>query len=331
MDFYLPLAFYAFDWLVFFLAIPRSWSFVQRQRSGVQTLESAKPAALDIRFKLASMFALVCLGLIVFRLTYSGRIYRLKIPYALLLVVGLLAVRTAYAIVGSFVWTLSPYRLGVSIGWLYGLGYAPVVLVLFVLNLAGYLEENEDKALIAQRARRGDELQTVSSLTKRGGRDQMPEGKQPARWSKPRDHPLSPLHALKMPRSRLRHDFDYSITKISPSHSYPTDESGQHWWNRRKESEKEARLRKIGHDATHAPSARPAVDSDNDRVSQSSRWTERDTSTRLHSGDGHVTELGASESVHSMYSRSRSEASRPSSSTHSLQSRPQVVRSMLDV
>lgn len=61
-------------------------------------------------------------------------------------------VKITYAIAASFCWSVSPLRLGVNPGWIYGLGYAPVLLLVALFNVCGLCEVNEDKALIAQRA-----------------------------------------------------------------------------------------------------------------------------------------------------------------------------------
>ncbi|KAH0845412.1 hypothetical protein FOPE_11799 [Fonsecaea pedrosoi] len=153
-NFYLPLLFYAFDCAVFFTLVPRSWSFAQKQRSPTQTQGLARPVALDARFKSASVLATVCLGLIVFRLGYGSRTYRANIPTTLLLTIICLGLRVAYVLAGSWVWGLSPFRRDLSGGVLYGLGYAPALLILVLLNIHGYMNENEDKVLIALRASR---------------------------------------------------------------------------------------------------------------------------------------------------------------------------------
>lgn len=60
--------------------------------------------------------------------------------------------KIAYAIAASFSWSVSPLRFGVNPGWIYGLGYAPVLLLIALFNVCGLCEVNEDKALISQRA-----------------------------------------------------------------------------------------------------------------------------------------------------------------------------------
>ncbi|EXJ95599.1 hypothetical protein A1O1_00721 [Capronia coronata CBS 617.96] len=334
VDFYLPLIFYTFDWLVFFLSIPRSWSFVQKQRSPIQTLDSAKPRALDARFKIASVTAVLCLTLITFRLTYTSRSYRLRIPCTLLIVVGLLAMRIGYAVAGSFVWTISPYRLEVSIGWLYGLGYAPILLVLYLLNLRGYLEENEDKIMISQRTRRGIELEEDMHLKSGTGRAREHQGMHPSWWYKTRHAGLPPTAVFKSAGSQLRRE-PGDTSKGTPSQSADDhDESGHYWWHRRKEGEHDPRLRKSRH-STNASSAWSTVDYDNDHAGANLRWTERGVSSLLRDGVSPTMETNASEPKYSPYARSRGRLSKSSSSSssssQSLQSRPQVVRSMLDV
>jgi hypothetical protein len=75
-------------------------------------------------------------------------------PTKLALVILLALVRVGYTIAAAFVWNISPLKYNVQAGWLYGLGYAPVLLIIIVLNIWGYIDPNEDRALIAQRAER---------------------------------------------------------------------------------------------------------------------------------------------------------------------------------
>lgn len=162
-ELYLPLIFYLFAWLTFFMTIPRSWNAIQLQRSPDQTLARAKPSATDARFKAGSVLAVVCVFLIIYSLQHS--IYQYKprsktswvrhIPLKFVLVLPLVAVRVAYGVASAFEWTISPLKLHVNNGWLYGLGYAPIILVLFIFNIWGGIDENEDRALITQRTARG--------------------------------------------------------------------------------------------------------------------------------------------------------------------------------
>lgn len=164
----MPLVFYLFAFMNFFLTIPRSWTNVQKQRSFDQQEDLAKPAATDGRFKAASILAAVCVVVICYNLGHSiyrykhrpqGRIliafYMTVIPFKFIVAILLSAVRVGFGIASAFNWTISPLKFNGNPGWLYGLGYAPIFLILIILNLYGYLEPNEDRDLIRQRVERG--------------------------------------------------------------------------------------------------------------------------------------------------------------------------------
>ncbi|KAK5049491.1 hypothetical protein LTR84_004420 [Exophiala bonariae] len=313
LEFYLPLVFYAFDWMVFFLVIPRGWTFVQKQRSIEQTSSSAIPAALDGRFKAGSILAVMCLGFTVFRLAYSSRVYNVRIPGVLLQVVLLVAIRLAYMFAGSWVWQISPYRLDVNIGWLYGLGYSPILLILCLLNLRGYMNENEEKVLIAQRASRGDEggipLESRSHDYARRGAG----GASPSSWWS-RSGGTIPHRGQSSKKSISPAVKDFSTGNIPNDLRVGEDESGGSWWRKRQQEEVDPRRR------VSQAEGRP----NRSRYDGGSSETSSRTQRRW---------LGESASSIGTVSQSRLDNSGRShaSSMHSLQSRPQAVRSMLDV
>ncbi|ODH13857.1 hypothetical protein ACO22_06845 [Paracoccidioides brasiliensis] len=168
-EFYLPLIFYLFAWLNFFMVIPRSWVTIQKQHSYDLTMTTAKPSATDSRFKAGSIIAAVCLVIICYSLGHS--IYRYKerptnrlrsmtysissAPPKFIICILLIGIRVGFGIASAFSWDISPIRYDGNVGWLYGLGYAPALLILAVLNFWGYIDPNEDKALINQRRERG--------------------------------------------------------------------------------------------------------------------------------------------------------------------------------
>ncbi|KIW87427.1 uncharacterized protein Z519_12063 [Cladophialophora bantiana CBS 173.52] len=320
-NFYLPLLFYAFDSLVFFMLIPRSWSFAQRQRSDMQTLQSARPAALDARFKLASVLATICLGLVIFRLAYSSRAYRAKIPMTLLLVTVSVGFRIAYMLAGSWVWELSPYRREVSVGLLYGLGYTPGLFILVLLNIHGYIDENEDKLLIAQRALRGGELGDGLDIAMQSlqNRNRSPKNRPPAWWFRSRNPFASPSGVFKMPTASRRLPLQDVSRPVYTNRAEEQDESGYFWWQRRRREE-DARYRK------------PRQSAYSNREVGDSAVTEGDTrgiGPRLGERDSSLPPPKYQRETPSNYSQDG--RLQHTSSTHSLQSPPQVVRSMLDV
>ncbi|KAK2743252.1 hypothetical protein FQN57_004941 [Myotisia sp. PD_48] len=167
-ELYMPLIFYLFAFLNFFMTIPRSWSSIQKQRSPHQQETEAKLAATDGRFKAGSILATVCIVIICYSLGHSMYRYKRRphgrsrivfwasiVPAKFVLVIILASVRIGFNIASSFRWSISPLKFDGNPGYLYGLGYAPPLLVLVVLIVYGYIEPNEDKALIAQRIERG--------------------------------------------------------------------------------------------------------------------------------------------------------------------------------
>ena len=163
----LPLIFYLFAFINFFLAVPRNWDRVELQRSPQQQALQAKPFATDTRFKAASFMGLVTISVICYILGHSmyryiprplssrsigkrALFYIQGAPPQFLVAITLLIVKVSYDIASAFSFSISPLRYTVNPGWIYGLGYTPVLLLITLFNFCGLCEENEDKALILQ-------------------------------------------------------------------------------------------------------------------------------------------------------------------------------------
>lgn len=160
----------------------RSWATVELQRDPQQQSLRAKPFATDPQFRASGVIALVAACVIVYSLGHSVYRYRpglspsstgkrrptttrrqkrrspvlgivvYETPPQFIVGLILLTVKIVYAIAASFSWAVSPLRFGVNPGWIYGLGYAPVLLLVTLFNVCGLCEVNEDKALmVAQR------------------------------------------------------------------------------------------------------------------------------------------------------------------------------------
>lgn len=78
-----------------------------------------------------------------------------------------------YATASAFVWDLSPLKVNSNFGWMYGLGHAPALLILIIFEVWGYLEPNEDRALMTQRVQRERTLDGELGIVKK-----------PSWWSK---------------------------------------------------------------------------------------------------------------------------------------------------
>jgi hypothetical protein len=206
IEFYLPLIFYLFNWLLFFMAIPRSWTDIEKQHSPSQVLAVARPAALDVRFKAGGFFVLAAWVVICYSLHHSIKHYRQRTKALIepnvnsnnsltkpILGLSVSAVTVGYDIAGTWIWSISPLNAQISNGWLFGLGYAPVLLILIIYNIFGHIHSNDDKALSMQRQHRERAIDQELGIDR--------SIKRPSWWSKMSgDH-----HRDLSPEERLRH------------------------------------------------------------------------------------------------------------------------------
>ena len=185
VEFYLPLIFYMFAWLVrpfsifaqthtrlkmsqnFFMNIPRNWLGFQSQGDPWQISTIAIPSATDNRFKAGAILAFMAWLVILFSLWHSTHHYRpsrrfmncaCSISSHFLLTIPLLLIVIAYAAAQGWIWVINIGRQNASEGLLYGLGYAPAVMILYINIVAGLRTNNEDLELIHQRIARGQEI-----------------------------------------------------------------------------------------------------------------------------------------------------------------------------
>ncbi|PKS10891.1 hypothetical protein jhhlp_002649, partial [Lomentospora prolificans] len=171
-EFYIPLWFYLWWWLNFFMIVPRSWGNIQLQRSPEQTLVRAKPTATDVRFKVAAFCHLVCWLTIVASLFHSIKHYRARrrglftgfydviraIPARFALILPLALVIVAYQALCAFDFDVSPLNAKGNVIAIFIGGYLPTLLILAVQSAHGFATPNEDRELLRQRRMRGDEL-----------------------------------------------------------------------------------------------------------------------------------------------------------------------------
>ncbi|QDS71545.1 hypothetical protein FKW77_005454 [Venturia effusa] len=190
IEFYLPLVFYAFWWLSFFMVIPRSWGKIEKQHSPEQQRAIAQPAGTDIRFKAGAILACIAYFIILFDLRHNMHYYKpskrpgiwsgisnfvLHCPFKIFLSIIILGIRLGFNVIMAWSWEISIFKFNSNPAWYYGLGYAPTLLIIIVFNIAGYVDENEDKELMAQRRVRNREADAQIGITKR-----------PAWWKKGR-------------------------------------------------------------------------------------------------------------------------------------------------
>lgn len=170
-EFWLPLFFYFWLWLNFFLIVPRSWGPIELQRSAEQTAARAVPSATDARFKAAAFCLFICWLTILVSLRHSIKHYRERnrgvinravgliryTPVRFMLIVPLSLAMVAYQALCSWQFQYSVLNVKGNNAAIFAGGFAPSVLIIIVQIISGWLTPNEDRELIRQRRLRGIE------------------------------------------------------------------------------------------------------------------------------------------------------------------------------
>jgi len=181
VEFFLPLIFYFLTWMNFFMVIPRSWTFAQKQRYPWQTENVARVAATSVRFKIGAFFLFAAWLVICFSLWHSIKHYKPRnrgiinrgvglvkaIPLRFLLLIPLLLSAIGYQALISFDFDYSVIKKDGPVSIIYGWGYGAQLLILIVQIAYGYASPNEDKELIRQRRVRGETLDRELGLTRK--------------------------------------------------------------------------------------------------------------------------------------------------------------------
>ncbi|KAK1708819.1 hypothetical protein BDP67DRAFT_621270 [Colletotrichum lupini] len=172
LEFWMPLWFYLWLWLNFFLIVPRNWGEIEKQRSPDQTAARAAPSATDARFKAATFCLVVCFLTILASLRHSIKHYYPRnrgplnkfagllryTPWRFLLILPLTACLIAYQGLVSWNFAYSVLNAKASLAAVYAGGYGPALLILYTQIAYGFTSPNEDKELIRQRRERGTQI-----------------------------------------------------------------------------------------------------------------------------------------------------------------------------
>ncbi|KAF2500652.1 hypothetical protein BU16DRAFT_523424 [Lophium mytilinum] len=296
-EFWMPLVFYLFAWLNFFMVIPRSWTPLERQNSKDQQENIAKPAGTDVREKVGGILAALAFFVICFSLNHSLRHYKPRAtgfwdkinsfcrdcPTKLFLSIVVLAIRVAYAIAMAWEWDISIFKYDVSVGWPFGLGWGSTLLIMVIMEIAGLVEENEDTVILQQRRDRGRIVDQELGLVKK-----------PNWWSK--------SHA------------DSHLTDEERMKALTTEVGG----GRPTARNISANVELTNMNLRNRSRDRPAVDPFTDHSPQDSTSGNRPAAARTES-DNASTMTGVSNTT------------RTSDRTLGENAQPQVIRSMLDV
>ncbi|KAI4597776.1 hypothetical protein KJ359_004052 [Pestalotiopsis sp. 9143b] len=177
----IPLVFYFWVWLNFFLIIPRNWGNLELQRSDEQTAMFAEPTATDGRFKAATFCLFVAWLTIVVSLLHSIHHYEQRsrgflnrilggigyIPFRFVLLLPISLAMVAYQGLAAWDFSLSPMKQETNYVAMYVGGYVPALLIVVIQCIAGFMRQNEDRALIHQRRARGATLDRELGIVKK--------------------------------------------------------------------------------------------------------------------------------------------------------------------
>ena len=181
--------------------IPRSWTGLEKQSTAQMTNSIARPSSTNSRTKAGGFFALLAWIMICYSLRFSihhykprnsGPIYSTlgfvrSTPVKFLFTIPLLALVVAYSIASSFVWSINIGNQNSNDGWLYGLGYAPTLLIIIINEISGLVSPNEDRVLLKQRMARGQAIDAELGIRHR----------KPAWWRPAEQHGLTAEQRLK--------------------------------------------------------------------------------------------------------------------------------------
>ncbi|TVY84844.1 Uncharacterized protein LSUE1_G001121 [Lachnellula suecica] len=172
VELYLPLVFYLFFWMNIFMLLPRSWSALELQRDPNQARLKAEPVATDARVKASAFFLLTTnpkpTASSIARPPSSN-----TTPPKFLFTLPLSILMIAYSAACAFCFSISPLNYTPNLAIIYGLGWAPIALILAVYEIAGCYDPNEDAELGRQRRVRDAEADREMGITKK-----------PDRWSR---------------------------------------------------------------------------------------------------------------------------------------------------
>lgn len=88
-------------------------------------------------------------------------------PPKFLFTLALSLVMIGYEAACAFDFSISPLKYQTNLATMYGLGWAPIALILIVYEIAGYIDPNEDRELLHQRRVRGIEADQEIGITKK--------------------------------------------------------------------------------------------------------------------------------------------------------------------
>ncbi|KAF7549644.1 hypothetical protein G7Z17_g6250 [Cylindrodendrum hubeiense] len=183
LELWLPMWFYFWVWMNFFLVVPRSWSFTQKQHYPEQIVDVAMPAATSTRFKAGAFCLIIAWLTILFSMRHSIKNYSDRhrglvnralgftkaVPWRFYLTIPITAALIAYQAFIAWEFEYSLIRIGAPNYVIYTWGYTPSLLILLIQILYGFTSPNEDKELIRQRHERNDTIDRELGIVNKPG------------------------------------------------------------------------------------------------------------------------------------------------------------------
>lgn len=307
------------------------------QRSPEQFDALFIPGATGIRFTIGAACLAVAWLTICFSMSHSIQHYNPRhrgifnkargcigaIPMRFVLIIPLSGATIAYQMFITFKWEYSVMRAEAIVPVVYGWGYGPTLLILYTQILYGYFSPNEDKELFRQRHERGDRLNRELGIVNK-----------PAWWRRVRgdhigtmrDKILRNVHEVGGPRGvgrREEDDFERHIREDAQGAAINNDDIEMNSMtadDRHNPRVDRAGAKSVASPAADSPFASEGFFSDGDRPRLASLQTHRappppyndvERNQRPRTGTA-----GRSNST---------------STTNSISSPPQQIRSMLDI
>ncbi|CCX15942.1 hypothetical protein FPQ18DRAFT_404557 [Pyronema domesticum] len=145
-EFYLPLVFYLFGFMTFFLSVLRTWTMVSKG-TWSPDVSAAIAASTDGRFKASSIMAFIAWCVIWGSVFTSVKYYQpvsRHVPWKIPISMTFLLIRIIYNIGVAWEYDIGPLRPTAPVAYIYALGYAPIALAMLTMVIWGRMEPNDD-------------------------------------------------------------------------------------------------------------------------------------------------------------------------------------------
>lgn len=149
----MPIVFYLFAFLTFFLSVVRNWNKVSDYQPG---------SVIDPRWKAGGIFAIFAWLQIIAQIVITRIYYKVtRVPLVIPLVIFIDLVLVAFNLTYMWNYGYSPFNVTSSVVFVAIMGYLPIFALVVVVNIAGLARENDDQVLVHLRRIRDRETSAM--------------------------------------------------------------------------------------------------------------------------------------------------------------------------